>query len=159
MKNRNLLEDNNWATPLWFYDKLNEEFDFNFDPCPYTTKPITEENDGLLIEWGERNYCNPPYSLSTKTAFVNKALIEAQKGKLCVLLLPVATSTKLFWETIVPNAKEIRLVKGRIKFEKIDEHGNRTIPKNGGQHDSMIVVFDGRKADVLFHPSKVTLAK
>ena len=24
----------NWQTPKWLYDELNEEFDFDFDPCP-----------------------------------------------------------------------------------------------------------------------------
>lgn len=34
MKNRNLNHSDNWATPKEFYDKLNKEFNFDFDPCP-----------------------------------------------------------------------------------------------------------------------------
>ena len=52
MKIRNLNHSDNWATPKEFYDKLNEEFNFDFDPCPLNTGEITPENDGLLIEWG-----------------------------------------------------------------------------------------------------------
>ena len=34
MKNRNLDHSNNWATPKEFYEMLDEEFGFDFDPCP-----------------------------------------------------------------------------------------------------------------------------
>ncbi len=35
MKDRNIKHSDNWATPKQFYDKLNKEFNFDFDPCPY----------------------------------------------------------------------------------------------------------------------------
>ena len=34
MKNRNLDHSDNWETPKYLYDELNQEFNFNFDPCP-----------------------------------------------------------------------------------------------------------------------------
>jgi hypothetical protein len=46
------------------------------------------------VEWGDRNFINPPYSRKLKEAFVRKAISESKKGKLCVMLLPVSTSTK-----------------------------------------------------------------
>ena len=33
-----------WATPLAVYDKLNAEFQFDFDPCP-----VDGTNDGLAL--------------------------------------------------------------------------------------------------------------
>src|SRR5690554_5013330 len=96
MKNRNLNHSDNWETPPKLYQELDDEFNFDFDPCPINFGEITEDTDGLLIEWGERNYINPPYSRKLKEAFVKKAIEEANKGKLCVMLLPVSTSTKLF---------------------------------------------------------------
>lgn len=143
MKNRNLKHSNNWETPKEFYDKLNDEFHFNFDPCPICFGEIPKEKDGLLIEWGTRNYINPPYSRKLKESFVKKAILESKKGKLCVMLLPVSTSTKLFHEHIKPNAKEIRFVKGRIKFKGYNTFGEYVTDKSP-MHDSMIVVFDGR---------------
>ena len=143
MKNRNLKNSDNWATPKEFYDKLNQEFNFNFDPCPLNEGEITPDKDGLLIEWGDRNYINPPYSRALKEAFVKKAIQESAKGKLCVMLLPVSTSTKLFHEYIKPNAKEIRFVKGRIKFLGVNTKGEYVTDK-APMHDSMIVIFDGR---------------
>jgi hypothetical protein len=96
-----------------------------------------------LCGWtGERNYINPPYSRNLKEAFVLKAIEESKKGKLCVMLLPVSTSTKLFHEHIQPNANEIRFVKGRIKFIGVNTKGELVNDK-APMHDSMIVVFGG----------------
>jgi hypothetical protein len=141
MKNRNLNHSDNWGTPKDFYDILDLEFNFDFDPCPLNKDQISEAKDGLLIEWGESNFINPPYSRKLKEAFVLKAVAEAKKGKNCVLLLPVSTSTKLFHEHIQPNAKEIRFVERRLKFSTFDENGNLYTPKQSGMHDSMVVVL------------------
>ncbi len=141
MKNRNLSNSDNWATPKEFYEKLDAEFHFDFDPCPLNTGEITPDKDGLLIEWGGCNYINPPYSRGLKEAFVKKAIEESKKGKKCVMLLPVSTSTKLFHDHIQPNAKEIRFVKGRISFIGINTFGE--VAKKGAKpmHDSMVVIF------------------
>jgi phage N-6-adenine-methyltransferase len=140
MKNRNLEHNDNWATPKWFYDKLNEEFNFDFDPCPLNGGEIIPERDGLLIDWGQRNFVNPPYSVKLKEAFVKKAIKEMEKGKLSVLLLPVSTSTKLFHDFIKPNASEVRFIRGRIKFCGVNTKGEFVTGK-AGMHDSMVVVF------------------
>ena len=139
--------DNNWATPPLFYNELNKEFKFNFDPCPYYEGIITPDKDGLLKEWGKRNFINPPYSQKLKELFITKAFEESKKGKLCVMLLPVSTGTKIFHSIIYPYAKEIRFIEGRLRFGKRDKKGVFYLPKdkNGkiksGTKDSMIVVF------------------
>ena len=145
MKNRNLLADDNWLTPEWLYDELNKEFNFDFDPCPYNTGIITPQNDGLIIPWGKSNFVNPPYSRQLKEKFIIRAAEETSmrngcNGNLSVLLLPVSTSTKIFHDVIY-NFAEIRFLKGRVKFQKLDEYGKRYTPKNGGMHDSMICIF------------------
>ena len=82
-----------------------------------------------------------------KELFVKKAVIESKKGNRCVLLIPVSTSTKLFHDYIRPNAKEIRFLRGRIKFGKLDSNGNFYYPLNkygkiqSGTKDSMMVIF------------------
>ena len=135
MKNRNLIHSDNWETPKDFYNELNKEFNFDFDPCP-----LNSTFDGLSIEWGERNFVNPPYSRKLKEAFVKKAIEESKKGKLCVLLLPVSTSTILFHEHILPNKKEIRFIKGRVKFKGVNTKGEYVVNKTG-MHDSMLVIL------------------
>lgn len=153
MKNRNIDNHDNWKTPPDFYNKLNNIYHFDFDPCPFNHDISLW--DGLKIEWGNLNYVNPPYSRKLKEAFILKGVEESKKGKTCVFLLPVSTSTKIFHETIKPNAKSIEFIKGRLNFigsrynkkldkwEKVNYHliGEKTDIKNNGQHDSMIVVF------------------
>ena len=146
MKNRNLDHSDNWATPKEFYNKLDQEFNFDFDPCPLNLGEITPENDGLLIEWGLSNFVNPPYSRDLKEKFVIKAIEESKKGKLCVMLLPVSTSTKLFHDHILPNQKEIRFIKGRIKFLGINTKGEYVTNK-APMHDSMIVVLKNKEQE------------
>jgi phage N-6-adenine-methyltransferase len=143
MKNRNLEHSDNWATPKNVYEILNNEFHFDFDPCPLNHD--LSKWDGLKIEWKKRNFINPPYSRKLKEAFVLKAIEESKKGKLCVMLLPVSTSTKLFHDYILPNAKEIRFSKGRIKFLGINTKGEYVTNK-APMHDSMIIVFEGAKS-------------
>ena len=132
-------DSDNWLTPLKFYNELNKEFDFDFDPCPYNPGEIV--NNGLKIEWGKSNFVNPPYSPNLKRAFIIKGIEEKKKGKTSVFLIPVDTGTKLFHDIIKPNAAEIRFVKGRIQFEKLDNKGNRVKMKGGNPLDSMIVIF------------------
>lgn len=135
MKNRNLEHSDNWATPKELYDKLNAEFNFDFDPCP-----LHSTFDGLKIDWGKSNYINPPYSRQLKEAFVIKAIEESKKGKICVMLLPVSTSTKLFHKHILPNAKDIRFLEGRVRFLGTNTKGEYVTDK-APMHDSMVVVF------------------
>lgn len=102
----------NHPTPKTLYEKLNAEFDFDFDPCPINPAIGMRERDGLG-SWGKRNFVNPPYS--EKTVWIKKAVEEQQKGKLSVLLLPVDTSTVWFHDLVLPNA-ELRWIRGRVKF-------------------------------------------
>lgn len=138
-KTRHLEHSDHWETPPQLFADLNSEFDFDFDPCP-----LFADFDGLAIDWGQRNYVNPPYERFMKEAFVKKAIIEANKGKLCVCLLPVSTSTNLFHKYIQPNAKEIRFLKGRVRFRGLNTRGenvSETTPRVSAMHDSMIVIF------------------
>ena len=138
MKNRNLNNVDDWKTPSYIYDELNKEFNFDFDPCPLQHN--LGEWDGLSIEWGDSNFVNPPYSRKLKELFVKKAIEESKKGKTCVLLLPVSTSTVLFHDYILPNKKEIRFIKKRIKFIGVNTFGEKVSDKCG-MHDSMIIIL------------------
>lgn len=118
----------NWQTPLEVYELLNTEFDFDFDPCP-----VNPSFDGFNINWGKRNFINPPYGREIGK-WLKKGYEESLLGKLCVFLIPSRTDTR-WWHDYVMKAKEIRFVKGRIKF-----NGATT----GAPFPSCIVIFDGR---------------
>lgn len=50
MKQKGQCNSDNWKTPKAFYDKLDAEFHFDFDPCPYSDgEPVF---DGLSVPWG-----------------------------------------------------------------------------------------------------------
>ena len=80
-------------TPPELYKKLNAEFHFDFDPCPF---PKPNNFDGLTCEWGKSNYVNPPFgSIIHKgkkkgaTAWARKAIEENRKGKAVVMVYPI----------------------------------------------------------------------
>jgi hypothetical protein len=138
MKNRNLSHSDNWKTPKKLYSELDNEFSFDFDPCPYSEgEPLF---DGLSVDWGLSNFVNPPYSRTLKELFIRKAIEQSKLGKTVVMLLPVSTSTKIFHELILPNKREIRFLRGRVAFEGYNTKGEWS-DKTKGMHDSMLVIF------------------
>jgi len=121
-----------WITPPEIYSKLNEEFKFNYDPCPIEYKD--GDKDGLKADWGDSTFCNPPYS--NVALWIKKSHDEWKKGKQIVMLINSITDTKAFHEYIY-NKAELRFIKGRISF--IDYH-NPT-KKQPSPKPSMIVIF------------------
>lgn len=73
-----------WLTPPELMKALQDEFQFDFDACPY---PRPEGFDGLTAEWGNSTYVNPPFS--GPTAWVRKAIAEQKKGKRVVFVFPI----------------------------------------------------------------------
>ena len=136
MKNKNNNTHDNWQTPKYILNQIEKEFGKFFDPCP-----MNADFNGLDIEWKSVNFINPPWSIKLKTAFVKKAIEESKKGKVCIVLIPVSTSTKLFHEDILPNADEVRFVKRRINFIGFNNKGQNGEKFQSGQNDSMVIIF------------------
>ena len=136
-----------WKTPKNFYDKLNKKYHFDFDPCPLHHD--LNLWDGLKVEWGERNYVNPPWDRETKERFILKAVEENKKGKLCVLLLPVSTSTDIFHEVILKYGK-VEFIKRRIRFEGENTFG-QYVTQSTGRKDQMLVIFKGNIFKRIFY--------
>jgi site-specific DNA-methyltransferase (adenine-specific) len=114
-------KSNEWGTPQDLFDELNQEFNFTLDPCSTNenhkcTKYYTIEDDGLSKDWSnEVVFCNPPYGRSINK-WVQKAYKESQKGATVVLLIPARTDTSYWHDYIFPYAKDIRYIRGRLKF-------------------------------------------
>jgi phage N-6-adenine-methyltransferase len=104
------MSDDNWATPQALYDALNAEFHFTDDPCPLDPNVTV---DGLMREWGQVCFMNPPYS--KPGPWVQRAYEESKRGKVIVGLLRGDTSTRWFHEWVLGKA-ELRFIKGRLKF-------------------------------------------
>ena len=99
-----------YATPKHFYEKINREFNFSYDPCPFQS-----DFDGLQTDWVGNIYVNPPYS--NIEPFIIKGLQELKKSaNVVVYLIPVRSDTKYWHNLIMKYANEIRFVKGRLNF-------------------------------------------
>lgn len=141
-----------WATPIDFFNKLNDEFNFNLDPCCYKetakcSKYFTKDDDGLIQNWeGHTVFCNPPYGRDIGD-WVKKCYKESKKADtLVVILIPARTDTKYFHKYIYKNAKEIRFIEGRLKFTDFRNPDKKT---SAAPFPSMIVVFKNTKTKML----------
>lgn len=143
--NKGLFTSNTdlWETPQDFFDKLNDEFQFELDVCAIEsnakcTRYISPEVDALKQEWhkiAKVCWMNPPYGREIGK-WVKKAYEESLKGCTVVCLLPARTDTK-WWHNYCMKG-EIRFVKGRLKFGK---------SKNSAPFPNAIVIF-GNNAKV-----------
>lgn len=124
-----------WATPQWLFDKLNEEFHFTLDVCANEDNAkcktfFSKVQDGLQQQWDGVIWCNPPYGRQIKQ-WVKKASEAAASGNTVVMLIPARTDTEWFHEYVYGKA-EIRFIRGRVKFGG---------SKNNAPFPSMICVF------------------
>lgn len=105
-----------WLTPPKMMAELQSEFNFDFDPCPY---PKPDDFDGLSIEWGQRNYVNPPFGSyigidgkkKGPTAWARKCIEEYKKGKLVVMVYPIDKWVLMLLSELgadVRNLKDVR---------------------------------------------------
>ena len=135
-------KSNEWTTPIKFYDKLNEEFNFTLDPC--CTKDnakcknfYTQNDNGLSKDWSnEIVFMNPPYGREIKH-WIKKAYNESLKGALVVCLIPARTDTS-YWHDYCMKGT-IRFIRGRLKFSN----------KNSAPFPSAVVIFNNKKIEVL----------
>lgn len=99
-------KSDNWSTPKIIYKNyIKKNY---YDPCPLYSK-----TDGLIDDWKEKNFVNPPYSKIKE--FIDKSIIEHKKGKKVILLIPARTDTKYF-RKLVNYGCNIIFVTGRLHF-------------------------------------------
>jgi len=144
-----LFSSNNdeWETPQYIYDMLNDEFKFDIDVAAsyenrkckeyFCTSEDGQIESGLDRKWYGDVWCNPPYSKGLQSKFIEKAYQEYIAGntKSIVMLLPARTDTKAFHNYIY-NIADIRFIQGRLKFEI-----NGVASKNSAPFPSMIVIY------------------
>lgn len=120
-----------WATPRELYKALDDEFHFDFEPCP--------------MGGTENDLATPSTSWTGKRAFVNcqssgpgiaEWLERGLEADIAVFLMPARSNTRWLYNTVFPKAKEIRFIRGCQKS------GNAV---NGTPCPSMIVIFEKRE--------------
>lgn len=115
--------NNEWGTPQFLFEELNDKYHFTLDPCSTDenakcSKHYTIEDNGLSKEWiNEIVFCNPPYGKEIGK-WAEKCYQESCKGVKIVMLVPARVDTKWFHNFIYqkPNVR-IEFIKGRLKFE------------------------------------------
>lgn len=125
-----------WATPIEFYRKYDEKFNFALDVCATDENAkcdnyFTEKIDGLTQDWtGHGNvWMNPPYGREI-IHWMKKAYESSLEGATVVCLVPARTDTKWWHEYAMKG--DIEFIRGRLKF------GNA---KNSAPFPSAVVVF------------------
>ena len=97
-------------TPVELYEKLNEIYSFDFDPCPLV-RPLW---DGLKIDWGQTNFVNPPFSQINK--WLSKVVQEFEKGRRSVVLVTLRPNCRYWNKFVWPFATDIQFFNDSVKF-------------------------------------------
>jgi len=115
----------------WHLDKS-----FLFDPVPKGT-PFRSPCffNGLYGNWKLFNFINPPFEVKTLTKFVLKAIDQAQKGMVSIMLLPSKTDQDWFHDLIIGNCFEIIWIRRRLKFKNNKDHAT-------GSHFLVKIAYD-----------------
>lgn len=135
-----------WLTPPELYKLLDDEFHFDFDPCPFP-KPLGF--DGLTCEWGKSNYVNPPFGSimhqgpsdkkpkkKVPTAWVRKCIEEHKKGKTVVLVFPVDKWILMLLKEIFGEDAEVRNL-GDVKWLATEDN---SAGKGTGRHIACFIL-------------------
>jgi phage N-6-adenine-methyltransferase len=136
-----------WATPWEFFNELDAQFKFTLDVAASKKNHkcrhyFTKKQDGLAQDWGKNVvWCNPPYGKQIGQ-WLKKGIEAASKGATVVFLLPARVDTRWFHTYVYMRPCEMRLIKGRLKFE----HKNGT--KQSASFPSLVVIYYPRSEGV-----------
>lgn len=138
-----------WNTPKILFDKLNDEFNFQWDLASSKDNALcenyfTKETDGLKQNWNGICWLNPPYGDKTSKMvdWIKKAYNDTldNENLTVVMLIPARTNTKWFHEYCL-KAYELKFICGRPKF------GDAT---HGLPQPLILVVFKKSKENTKF---------
>lgn len=131
-----------WATPQDFFDKLNEEFHFDLDPCADAENAkckeyFTKEENGLLKDWGGVASSAIHHTAEKQRANGSGSVTKKRRSpeRLSLHLFRRALTQGFFHDYIYHKA-EIRFIKGRLKFGGC---------KDAAPFPSMVVIFGKEK--------------
>ena len=135
-----------WRTPLYLFDALDQEFDFDVDICASEDNKLlldyfTKERSALTNHWNIYSrafsaFMNPPYSETQ--VFMERAAQQAKLHNITVVALVNANTDTKWFADAVKSSNEIRLITGRIGF--IGEEGEKS---NGNTKGQCIIIWRG----------------
>ncbi len=115
-------EKDEWQTPDWLWQGIDEHVTINLDPCAGPDTEIGETNwhigrgeDGLEEDWFGTVFVNPPFS--DKNDWMDKIHQELSNTDLVFLVTPDSTDVQSWWhDGIVPHADYVWFSEGRISY-------------------------------------------
>lgn len=139
-------KDQGWGTPPNIFNTLSRlHGPFKLDAATRSDNPLdtpyfyTEKDNGLIQQWMNPTFVNPPFGRGIKLYYwVQKAYAESCLGNKVVMLIPARTDTRWFHDYIYQRPKvEYIFIKGRLRF--VDYEGNKH--PHVAPFPSMIVIF------------------
>ena len=119
----NKVDRDDWETPQWLFDKLNDQYKFEFDCCATENNSKCrlfssnlQDNKGIpYISW-----MNPPFS---KADIMIKHFFKIiPKG---VAIYRIDNIESYLWHFILNNADWVFIIRGRINYEGHKGKGSR----------------------------------
>lgn len=114
-KFKNKAGKDEWLTPPEIVRALGA---FDLDPCspinrPWATaaKHFTINDNGLMLPWEGRVWCNPPYGKEA-ASWLEKCAMHGN----AIALTFARTETQMFFKSVWPYADALLFIKGRLKF-------------------------------------------
>lgn len=117
-------------TPLEFFNKLDEQFQFDLDPCDSLEKPkwlgieaynLNNDQDGLELPWFGNVFVNPPWN--DIQSWIDKAEKELEKEncRFVVFLVPSRVETRWFHHILESEYLMNHIfLKSRMQFDEKD---------------------------------------
>lgn len=132
-----------WLTPPEIIHALGE---FDLDPCSPIDRPwptaknhYTEIDNGLMMPWFGRVWCNPPYGKWTDS-WLEKCAMHGD----CMALVFARTETNMFFNYVWEHAHALLFLRGRIQFyhstgERGDSAGAPSVLAAYGKNNAEIL--------------------
>ena len=132
-----------WRTPPELFAALHRRYQFDLDAFATRENHLLEEycadwgeHSGLTVSWRDRRvFMNPPYTRDLIGKCMAKAASERNAAAIIVALIPAATSTRWWHESVLPYCELIWLTK-RVKYLRPDG-----TPAGSPSFDSIVAVY------------------
>lgn len=92
--------------------RLMMQLEFNFSGVVDSSDNSINKKNALESDWFDSTFVVTDYS--NVEVWLKKAILESEKGRTVVCLVPSRTNTHWFHDLVLDTAREVRFVKGRV---------------------------------------------
>lgn len=117
-----------WYTPQEWFDRLNQRWAFDLDPCGALHGPDLcpetyrlPDQDGLILPWHGTVFVNPPYGSEMVKWFEKADRERIERNVTSVFLIPCRSDTLAFHQYIA--GWPLWFIKGRLAYSTPEGDG------------------------------------